>query len=141
MGTRGRTSMASLMVPEDPTEMVPRPDAPYDLTDAEADEWQAVVNAMPADHFMRGNYALLIQYCRHVVAARRLGLLIESSAKQTEFDRKEFGVLLQLQAAESASITRLLRSMRLTQQSVMRAETAKTQGATKASVGVRMIAS
>lgn len=125
MGTRGRTSMAALMVPENLTEIVQRPDAPYDLSDEQADEWRAVVDAMPAGHFMRGNYALLTQYCRHVVAARRLGLLIEASAKQTEFDRKEFGVLLQLQAAESSSITRLLRSMRLTQQSVMRAETAK----------------
>ena len=122
MGTRGRTSMAALMVPSDPTEIVQRPDAPYDLTDEESGEWRAIVNTMPPDHFMRGNFALLTQYCRHVVAARRLALLIETAAKQTEFDRKEFGVLLQLQAAESASIARLLRSMRLTQQSVMRAE-------------------
>jgi hypothetical protein len=46
-------------------------------------------------------------------------------AKQKDFDRKEFGALLQLQATESAAITRLLRSMRLTQQSVMRAESVK----------------
>lgn len=122
MGTRGRTSMAALMVPNNPTEIVQRPDAPYDLTDEEADEWRAVVNTMPPDHFMRGNYALLSQYCRHVIAARRVAQLIESVAKQKDFDRKEFGVLLQLQATESAAITRLLRSMRLTQQSVLRPE-------------------
>jgi hypothetical protein len=75
--------------------------------------------------FMRGNYALLSQYCRHVVAARRVAQLINLAAKEKEFDRKEFGALLQLQATESAAITRLLRSMRLTQQSVLRAETTK----------------
>ena len=117
--------MASLMVPNNPTEIAQRPDAPYDLTDEEADEWRAVVNTMPTDHFMRGNYALLSQYCRHVIAARRVAQLINLTAKEKEFDRKEFGILLQLQTTESASITRLLRSMRLTQQSVMRAETTK----------------
>ena len=125
MGTRGRASMAALMVPNNPTEIVQRPDAPYDLTDEEAEEWRAVVNTMPADHFMRGNYALLSQYCRHVIAARRVAQLINLAAKEKDFDRKEFGILLQLQAMESASITRLLRSMRLTQQSVMRAEATK----------------
>jgi hypothetical protein len=117
--------MAALMVPENPTEIIQRPDAPYELTDEEADEWRAVVNTMPAGHFMRGNYALLSQYCRHVIAARRVAQLIGQVLKQAEFDRKEFGALLQLQATESAAITRLLRSMRLTQQSVMRAETTK----------------
>jgi hypothetical protein len=117
--------MASLMVPDNPTEIIQRPDAPYELTDEEANEWRAVVNTMPPGHFMRGNYALLSQYCRHVIAARRVAQLIGQVLKQAEFDRKEFGALLQLQATESAAITRLLRSMRLTQQSVMRAETTK----------------
>jgi len=94
------------MVPENPTEIIQRPDAPYDLTDEQADEWRAVVNTMPAGHFMRANYALLGQYCRHVVAARRVAQLINQAAKKKEFDRKEFGALLQLQATESAAITR-----------------------------------
>ena len=123
MGTRGRTSMASLMVPDNPTEIVQRPDAPYDLTDEQSEEWRAIVSTMPPDHFMRGNFALLSQLCRHVVSARRIAQLIEQCAKEKNLDRKELGTLLQLQATESASITRLMRSMRLTQQSVMRAET------------------
>jgi hypothetical protein len=125
MGTRGRRSMASLMVPHNPTEIVQRPDAPYDLTDEQSEEWRAVVSTMPPDHFMRGNYALLSQLCRHVVSARRIAQLIEQCAKEKNLDRKELGALLQLQATESAAITRLMRSMRLTQQSVMRAETTK----------------
>jgi hypothetical protein len=125
MGARGRIAIASLMNPENPTEVIQRPDAPYDLTDEEADEWRAIVTTMPADHFMRGNHALLGQYCRHIVAARRVAQLIESAAKQPEFDRKEFGILLRVQTAETGSIIRLLRSMRMTQQSVKRAETTK----------------
>jgi hypothetical protein len=73
--------MASLMVPDNPTEIVQRPDAPYDLTDEQSEEWRAVVT-MPPDHFMRGNYALLSQLCRHVVSARRIAQLIEQCAKE-----------------------------------------------------------
>ncbi|QIG93486.1 hypothetical protein [Bradyrhizobium sp. 6(2017)] len=116
------------MMPDNPTEIIQRPDAPYELTDEEADEWRAVVGAMPADHFMRGNFALLSQYCRHVIAARRVAQLIGQVLEQGDFDRKEFGALLQLQVTETAAITRLLRSMRLTQQSVLRAETKHPRG-------------
>ena len=124
MGTRGRPSMASLMVP-DSSEFIQRPDAPYDLTDEQAEEWRAIVSTMGPGHFMRGNYPLLAQLCRHIVNARRLAQLIEQCAKEKDFDRKEFGILLQLEATESAAIMRLSRSMRLTQQAVKRLETTK----------------
>ena len=125
MGARGRKSMAELMVPAALAEVIRRPEAPDDITVEQSEEWQAIVNTMPADHFMRGNYPLLAQLCRHIISARRLAQLIDRTAAQTDLDRKEFGALLQLQAAESTMITRLLRAMRLTQQSVMRAETTK----------------
>jgi hypothetical protein len=124
MGTRGRPSMASLMVP-DPTEIIQRPDAPYELTDEQAKEWDAIVGTMDPGHFMRGNYPLLAQLCRHIVNARRLAQLIEQCTKEKDFDRKEFGILLQLEATESAAIMRLSRSMRLTQQAVKRLETTR----------------
>jgi hypothetical protein len=124
MGTRGRPSMASLMVP-DSSEFIQRPDAPYDLTDEQAEEWRAIVSTMDPGHFMRGNYPLLAQLCRHIVNARRLAQLIEQCAKEKDFDRKEFGILLQLEATESAAIMRLSRSMRLTQQAVKRLETTR----------------
>jgi hypothetical protein len=74
---------------------------------------------------MRGNYPLLAQLCRHVVNARRVAQLIEEAAKEKEFDRREYMILLQMQATESAAIMRLSRSMRLTQRAVKRAETTK----------------
>jgi len=116
--------MASLMVP-DSSEFIQRPDAPYDLTYEQAEEWRAIVGTMDPGHFMRGNYPLLAQLCRHIVNARRLAQLIEQCAKEKDFDRKEFGILLQLEATESAAIMRLSRSMRLTQQAVNGLETTK----------------
>jgi hypothetical protein len=124
MGTRGRPSMASLMIPENPLEII-RPDAPSDLTDEQAEEWRAIVGTMDPGHFMRGNYPLLAQLCRHIENARRLAQLIEQCVKEKEFDRKEYGILLQLEAMESAAIMRLSRSMRLTQQAVQRLETTR----------------
>ena len=83
-------------------------------------------------HFMRGHHPLLAQLCRHTVNARRIAQLIEQCVKEKEFNRKEYGILLQLEAIESNAITRLSRSMRLTQQSIMRAETANhPKGQTK----------
>lgn len=125
MAKRGRVSMADLMTPRDVLETVQRPDAPYELGDAEADEWRIVVNSMPADHFMPANYGLLIQYCRHKVASKTIDQLIQACRKKRKFDLGEYDRLLKMQQAETASINRLLRSMRLTQQSVMRAETTK----------------
>jgi hypothetical protein len=117
--------MASLMVPNNPTEIIQRPDAPYELGDEAADEWRAIVNTMPADHFMRGNYPMLVQLCRHIVSARRVAKLTEQVVREKTLDRKELGGLLQLQATESASIMRLSRSMRLSQQAIKRSETTK----------------
>ena len=117
--------MAELMVPTTLAEIIRRPEAPDDLTDEQSEEWHAIVNTMPADHFMRGNFPLLSQLCRHIVASRRIAQLIEQAANEKVLDLKELCTLLQLQAAESATIIRLSRSMRLTQQAIMRAETTK----------------
>lgn len=127
MGTRGRKSGESLAVATiaGPLEVVQRPDAPYDLTDEQVDEWRAVVASLPADWFQRGNHALLSQYCREIVAARRVAQLIEQCVAGKEIDRKELLELLKQQESSSRTISALLRSMRLTQQSIMRAETAK----------------
>ena len=124
MGSRGRKSAAELAVVT-ATEAVQRPDAPYDLTDEQTEEWWAIVNSLPADWFERGNHANLAQLCRHIVAARRIAQLIEQECSGKELDKGALIELLKRQEAESKVINALLRSMRLTQQSIMRAETAK----------------
>ena len=120
MGSRGRKSITDLMI-DGSTSVIQRPDAPSTLTDAEADEWRAIVASMPPEHFARIHYPMLTQLCRHVVASRRIAQLIEAVCKQKKLNRAELASLLALQAAESSAIIRLCRSMRLTQQSIYKA--------------------
>jgi hypothetical protein len=122
LGSRGRKSIAELMITDSSTGIINRPDAPYDLTDIESDEWRAIVSSMPPEHFARIHYPMLSQLCRHIVAARRVAQMVEQCARQKKLNRVEFASLLALQAAESAAIIRLCRSMRLTQQSIYRAD-------------------
>ena len=63
MAKRGRKSAAShevalLIEAETPA------DAPYELTDAEANIWRGITNAMPAAWFPRESLELLAAYCR-----------------------------------------------------------------------------
>ena len=124
MGERGPRSVDALMVPNNLTRVEQRPDAPYDLTDDEADEWRAQVSSMPADHYSRGNYPLLTSYCRQIVAERTVARIIAeyTDPKNKKFNFREYAELLAQQRAQSAAIMRLARSMRLTQQSVTKSE-------------------
>lgn len=145
MRTRGRLSLAA--VSTSPVEVVERLPAPAHLTDEQKREWVALVNTMPAAHFMRGNQGLLEQYCRHMVAARHLAQLIDQAESRdikyprTAKGRREANIAKRLllnlyrqQKEESNIIQRLLTCMRLTQQSIYRGETVKhpkTGAATK----------
>lgn len=122
----GRVSMAELMTLKNGVEKVERPDAPYELDDDEALEWKAQVEAMPAGHFTRSTYPLLVALCQHVVSARRLKQVeraIRKPGKGKPFDMRAYGQILKEQRAETAEINRCLRAMRLTQQSTTRPET------------------
>ena len=104
---------------------MPRMPAPYNLTGSEAEIWERIVNSMPADHFAPGNASVLAQLCRHIAASDRVAMLIEAAAKSKKLDVDNFTSLLRSQIAESVVINRLARSMRLTQQALMRCESAK----------------
>lgn len=125
MATRGRKSIASLTVAP-PLETVARPDAPYDLTDEQSDEWWAVVNRMPADWFPRETHAMLAQYCRHVVRARRIAQLLNAAEGGKEFDVKEYRDLLRSEEEQSRAIASLATRMRLSQQATY--DKAKAKG-------------
>ena len=124
MGTRGRKSVAELLV-SDGLNGVSRPDAPYCLTDLEADEWRAITASMPPGYFARSHFPLLSQLCRHIVASNRVALLIEQSCKQKKVHRAELATLHAMQASESASIIRLCRQLRLTHQAIYRANSTR----------------
>ncbi len=66
MTKRGRQSAASLAVI---TKAETPPDAPYELTDAEASIWRGITNALPAHWFPRETLELLAAYCRACATA------------------------------------------------------------------------
>jgi chaperone required for assembly of F1-ATPase len=120
MGTRGRKSAASLsVVLASPVEAVHRPDAPYDLTDEQSEEWWAVVNRLPADWFPRETHGVLSQYCRHVVAARRVAQLVAACEAEPDLDVARYDQLLKMQEREGRAMSSLATRLRITQQSTM----------------------
>jgi hypothetical protein len=57
-------------------EAIPRQRAPRELSQEQADIWNAVVAAEPADWFSASTRPILVQYCRHIVAARRVARML-----------------------------------------------------------------
>ncbi len=134
-----RKSAASTLIEIIDPEVIQRPDAPYELNDEEADCWRAIVNALPADHFMAGNFPLLVRLCKHIAASRRVDQLIDAETKKKEVDTRALRRLYLMASAESRMIQTLSRSMRLTQQSVYLPETAarrRLKGITATSTSV-----
>lgn len=119
MGTRGPKSAASLEVARPQVEAVQRPDAPYDLTDEQTEEWWAVVNRMPADWFPRETHGLLSQYCRHVVAARRVAQLVAAEEAGDGLDLARYDQLLKMQEREGRALSSLATRLRITQQALV----------------------
>lgn len=126
MAARGRKSAASMeiTIPSN-VEVVHRPQPPNELTPEQQDEWCAVVDRMPADWFPRETHGLLVQYCRHVIAARRIAQLIAKTEKAKAFDVDVYDKLLKMQEREGRAISSLATRMRITQQATVRAESAR----------------
>lgn len=140
MGNRGRTSAAALaVIGPGGVETVRRPDVPEELTPEQAAEWKAIVNRMPADWFPRETHGMLAQYCRHVIAARRVAEMIQSLEDQLSqepedgTDRlavvlgaaKTMDRLLKMQEREGRAISSLATRMRISQQATVRHEKAR----------------
>lgn len=136
MGQRGRTSAASREVAvTGDVEVLERPDAPYDLTDEQSEEWWAVVNRLPADWFPRETHALLGQYCRHVIAARRIASLVaacealpvkpKEGEEESALDLDQYDKLLKMQEREGRALSSLATRLRITQQATRSAKTKK----------------
>ena len=130
-GAQGRRSAAASTIEGSALgavhQMSNRPDAPYDLAGEELAEWLAIVYAMPPEHFSRVHFPMLAQFCRHVVASRRIGMLVQQECAKPKFDLAKYRTLLSMQAAEFNQINRLARSMRLTQQAIWRSDSARAR--------------
>jgi len=107
---RGRPTMADLVPAALQTLDRQRP--PPELTDEEVEVWVAVTSSVEADWFNPGNAPLLAQYCRHVIAAKRIAELIERHSDDVE----TYLELLKAQQSQSASLKALAASMRISQQ-------------------------
>ena len=116
-----RKSAASLSVI--PGSLDTRPGAPADLTAIEAEVWDRTVAHEAADVF--GTAALqqmLKDYCRHVIAAERLGLVIEGHMSKACGDEgsislKDLDCLLKMRDRETKAIADKATKLRLTNQS------------------------
>lgn len=80
---------------------------------------------MPPGYFAPSHFPMLIQLCRHNVAANCIGALLTVQYKLKKLDLTQLATLLGLQCAESNSINRLMRSLRLTHQALIRADNVK----------------
>jgi hypothetical protein len=110
---RGRKP-ANLVAPR-PIEVCPRQPLPPELAGDEAELYLDIVNTEEGGWFTRGNLPLLIQYCRHVIQARRLAELIDACVGRRETELPDYLSLLAAQARESSMIATLGQKMRLSQ--------------------------
>jgi len=121
MKQHGRKSAASASVTLMPGK---RPDPPKDMPPDQATLWRQVVNTKPATWFTADSFPILTQFVRHVSTAT---LLEQRIAELDGCDISEIDKWLALRDRESKIILRLAASMRLTQNSRIKAETAATQ--------------
>lgn len=117
MEQRGRKSAAALsVISGDGITSIGRPDPLPGLTARQVQVWREVVNRLPADWFPAETLPLLAQYCRHVVEAERLALMIDQLTEKGQFDLGDYDLLLRMHEREGRAASSLATRMRLTQQ-------------------------
>lgn len=117
MNKRGRKSADELaVIAVSPVETVERQSAPHGLTDEETEVWFAVTQCEAADWFSPSTVPLLAQYCKHVIAARRVAELIERATSDPDLNVVDYDRLLKMQERESRCIASLATKMRISQQ-------------------------
>lgn len=112
MGARGRKSTAEITALKP---KVTRPDPPACLTKEQSQEWKAIVGRMPEDWFPRETHQLLIQYCRHVTASKKIAGLIQNMESRG-IEIEEYDRLLKMQEREGRAMSSLATRMRISQQ-------------------------
>ena len=119
------------VVSDSPVSAQERPEPPNELTPEQRIEWIKVVNTLPSDWFEDYSEQTLVQYCRHVIDARRIANMIESLVNDDDEDvdiiefAKIYTKLLKEQRDESRIIASLMTKMRLTQQATYHPEKVK----------------
>lgn len=123
-----RKSAAALSIAA-PLSVYCRVAPPRDLTPGQRNLWLATVNSRPAEWFGDEHIPLLVEYVRHVETSDGLARQIDAfdPAWMTEDEGlRRYEKLLRLRAMETTVINALARGMRMTQQSLYRADKAIT---------------
>ena len=128
MAQRGRKSAAALAVAE-PTKTVINADAPYDLTDEQAEVWRATLASLPPDWIDTGAHPALAAYCRTTTTLRRLGALVAQAERQVDFNPADYLALVKAHGAQAQVLKTLSTALRLTPQTRMQPVTAGRRGA------------
>ena len=121
MDQRGRKSGDSLTVLPPPEHI--RPNPPDELSSREQSQWQGIVARMPADWFTRESHELLTAYIRHCTTNSYLSRQISEAMENGQ----EIDKLVAQRHKESSAMVSLARSMRLSQITRYRGETAATK--------------
>lgn len=112
----------------------PRLQPPAALSEAQQIVWHQTVDVLPSDWFSVEQTPSLVAYCQHTARAAQIEAALAKLDPMTDLDT--FDKLTKLRAGESAKIAMFARSMRLTQQSRLKAETAQSRGAGAASAAM-----
>lgn len=113
-----RKSATDLATPRPLVQREERADAPYTLTDRQAEVWHRVTGRLPADWFQAEHWDMLVAYCRHSVAADNVAQLISQHEGGDSLDVDEYDKLLKMQERESRALSSLATRMRITQQAL-----------------------
>ena len=116
MGSRGRKAAVDLeLIDPRKIEILDRPKPPHELNDEEAEVWHSTVMSEAADKFPVSTHPLLVQFCRHVVQARRVAEMLEANIDQPDFELKDWKSLLIMQNKQSSIIAALAVKMKISQ--------------------------
>ena len=103
MGTRGRKSVAELSIARIDPDRMPKPTA--GLTSELAAEWKSLVPHLV--DVSRARWPLIEAYCKHTVALRHVGQLVDEAENADTFILKEYDKLLKMQERESRCLSSL----------------------------------
>lgn len=121
MRQRGRKDKFAVL---HPGKQVERPSAPKGMPAPAKRVWERITGAMPPDWFRPEHIDMLEQYCLHIAAARKYARRRDRQPVATDEDVLTANRLSTMADRETKVALALARSMRITHQAQMRAETA-----------------
>jgi hypothetical protein len=114
MRQRGRRSGSNLISIVGARRMPPRP--PAELSPDQASVWRDMVSSLPDRWVEPPAFPILVQFCRHVVQARRLAEMLERATADPDWTIADYDRLLRIQQRETAAIAACGRALRLNPQ-------------------------